>query len=546
MKFQMYLTLLFASSLVACGGASKTANNQTSSSAPTAVAPAPVLTKGMVTGFGSVIVNGVHYDVKSADIEIDGESQVESDLGVGQIVIISGDVDADGIHGKAKKLHAESQLIAPVDSIDTVTGVIIALGQTILINADTFYEDNLTAATLKVGDLIRISSYTNADGKLVATRIEIKKGATPENLQLTGKVADLNTTTMTFTLNGKTVDYSKATLADLPNKTLLNDMIVRVRGSVVNDVFVAIGNVHASSLDIKHNDDAKDNLRMEVGGLIKDLVSNTSFMLGDVKVMLSADTKFEGGAAADLANGILAKVKGKLNPDRSISASKVKLIFKVRVEDMGLVQSIDLTKNTVTVNGVTFEVTVDTSLNDRSKSKVRLFSLKDLVVGDLVNIRGYKVTGTSPAVDRIVATRIERSSFPEKGNPGLRAEVSGKIESVMGDMIKIAGHTVKVPPTLLVKGFADLQAFLSVAVGMNVEIKGVIENEIFIARKIELEDDEDEGSEHSEMAKSSKSMSEHSEMAKSSSSEMSTSEGQKSSKSDSIKSEESSSARSVK
>lgn len=198
MKQHSLLALILTTSLVACGGggggsSSGNTNTNTPSGNSTSSATAQKTTnvaQGVVTGFGSVIVNGVHFDVKDAAIDIDGDAHVESDLAVGQIVSVTGTVDADGIHGKASKLSAETKVRGPIETIDLTNGTIVVLGQTILITADTFYEDGLTVESLKVGDVVKVSSYTNADSALVATRIEVKTGTEAKDLFLAGEVAD--------------------------------------------------------------------------------------------------------------------------------------------------------------------------------------------------------------------------------------------------------------------------------------------------------------------------------------------------------------------
>jgi hypothetical protein len=509
-QHSLILTMAMASVLTACGGggggynAGTTPGGTTPGTTPGTSASTAVA-QGTVTGFGSVIVNGVHFDVKDAAIDVDGEAHVESDLAVGQTVSITGTVDADGIHGKAKKLSAETQLRGPIDSIDLVNGVIVTLGQSIRITADTFYEDGHTAASLKVGDVIKVSSNTNAAGNLVATRIEVKTGSEAKDLFLSGAVADLNTTAMTFTINGTTVDYSKATLADLPSKTISNGMLVRVHGKVINSIFVANGNVHSSILDIKHDDELDSKINLEVGGLVANLVPSTSFTLHDTKVLISSSTTFVNGLVTDLSNSLQVRVKGKLDADHNLMAEKITLIFKAKVDDEGLVQATDLTKNTFTLNGVVFEVTVDTSVNDRSKAKVRLFSLKDLVTGDYIDVRGYKVAATTSTPERIIATRVERKDASENDDNEFDSDISGKVESVSGDMIKISGHNIKVTDHTELKGFLNLQAFLSSAVGLSVEVHGVVENDVFIARKIAVDNggDGEHESHHSDSKSSS-------------------------------------------
>jgi hypothetical protein len=501
MKTNLFLvSLLAGSSLVACGGGGGGSSTPENTTPDTPAPTETTIAQGVVTGFGSVIVNGVHFDVSAASINVDGNSQVESDLGVGQLVRITGSVNADGLHGKATALIGESRLRAPIDSVDLIvdtntgvaTGEIVALGQTILVTADTFYEDGLLATDLKAGDFIKVSAYTNADGDLVATRVELLTGSEIGEVFLSGSVADLNITAKTFTINGVAVDYSKATINDLPNKLLTDGLVVRVHGTVVNGVLVANGNVHLSLHDLKHDGllDTKHNYGLF--GVVSDLVPNTSFVLDSTTVLISNTTVFENGTAASLNEGVWVKVKGSLDAERNLVASKVILYFKPRVHDEGLVQAVDLTAKTLTLNGVTFYVTADTSFNDRSKAHVRLFDLEDLVTGDFVDVRGYKQAATATTPERMIATRVERKNAKDKGHNGYWSEVSGVIESVNGDVIVVSGHNIKVTNKTQLKGFTNIQAFLNGAVGLHVEVKGTVENDVFVARVIELEDEDDE------------------------------------------------------
>jgi hypothetical protein len=261
---------------------------------------------------------------------------------------------------------------------------------------------------------------------------------------------------------------------------------------VVNGVLVANGNVHLSLHDLKHDGllDTKHNYGLF--GVVSDLVPNTSFVLDSTTVLISNTTVFENGTAASLNEGVWVKVKGSLDAERNLVASKVILYFKPRVHDEGLVQAVDLTAKTLTLNGVTFYVTADTSFNDRSKAHVRLFDLEDLVTGDFVDVRGYKQAATATTPERMIATRVERKNAKDKGHNGYWSEVSGVIESVNGDVIVVSGHNIKVTNKTQLKGFTNIQAFLNGAVGLHVEVKGTVENDVFVARVIELEDEDDE------------------------------------------------------
>ncbi|MDX1775448.1 MAG: hypothetical protein R3297_02595, partial [Desulfobulbales bacterium] len=49
-----------------------------------------VVSQGSITGFGSIIVNGVEYETTSSEFEIDGETGTESELEIGDVVVIAG------------------------------------------------------------------------------------------------------------------------------------------------------------------------------------------------------------------------------------------------------------------------------------------------------------------------------------------------------------------------------------------------------------------------------------------------------------------------
>ena len=56
---------------------------------------------GPIDGFGSVIVNGVRFDTDNAVIVVDGAAASLSDLEVGQVVVVVGTFDEDGLNGEA-------------------------------------------------------------------------------------------------------------------------------------------------------------------------------------------------------------------------------------------------------------------------------------------------------------------------------------------------------------------------------------------------------------------------------------------------------------
>jgi hypothetical protein len=487
MKKSALSLLVLSAALVACGG-SGSGESTTSSSSQAATS---LTTQGVITGFGSVIVNGVHYDVEGASITMDDDSVVESELEVGQMVRIQGSVNADGMSGKALKLLGETQLRGPIESIDLTAGVIVALGQTILINADTFYKEELTAELLEVGDVITVSSYTNDDGQLVATRIDVKNGVAASDLRLTGLVSNLDTTAMTFTINDQLVDYSKVTLSNLPNRTLVNGMLVSVKGRLEGDVLVAVGNLRKSHLGFKFDDDDHPG-RVEILGLVSGLVANTSFMLGDTQVLINSATVYEHGTSANLTDGLLVKVTGQLDANNNLVASKVKFKYQPKIESRGTIESIDLTAQTFKVNGLTFTVTSETSFKDSGSSKVRFFDLQDLAVGDWIRVRAYNQAATTTTASTLIATRVERHLHDDDD---FDLEFEGTIDAVGLSSVTISGKEIQVDAETQLEGFVDLASFLAVALGLEVEIHAEMRDGKLVATKIENESESESESE---------------------------------------------------
>ncbi len=102
------------------------------------------IAQGPITGFGSVIVNGVRYATSGASIIVDGASATEADLAIGQVVRVEGSVDANGTTGTATTIIFDDDVEGPVQSIDLATGRIVVLGQPVQTSAATSFDDSIT------------------------------------------------------------------------------------------------------------------------------------------------------------------------------------------------------------------------------------------------------------------------------------------------------------------------------------------------------------------------------------------------------------------
>ena len=133
---------------------------------------APMTSVGVITGFGSVFVNGTEFDTDEAEIETDDfEDAPESDLQIGMVVTVRGTVGADGADGKAASIEYQARAEGPVDAIDLAGNNLSVLGQVFFVDELTRFE-NTSFETLQIGDVVEISAFENESGQLIASRIE--------------------------------------------------------------------------------------------------------------------------------------------------------------------------------------------------------------------------------------------------------------------------------------------------------------------------------------------------------------------------------------
>jgi hypothetical protein len=130
---------------------------------------------GVITGFGSVCVNGL-------EIEIDGATRVESDgtpssasaLAIGQLVAIDA-IERDGAI-RAERIAVRSAAVGPIERVDARRGELEILGQRVQLDARTRFADAAgdpaQRTSLGAGDFVTVHGLRRGDGAVVATRIE--------------------------------------------------------------------------------------------------------------------------------------------------------------------------------------------------------------------------------------------------------------------------------------------------------------------------------------------------------------------------------------
>jgi len=199
--------------LAACSGGGSSGNDAPQSAAQSV----PVISSGTVTGFGSVFVNGVRFETSSAAFTINGKPGTQADLRVGHVVKVHGHRDGAG-NSTADRIDFDDLVKGPVTSVDAAAGTLVVLGQTVLVDADTSFDDNITGASLAglaAGDIVEVSGMRRADGDIQATRIEAKRTATV--FEVSGVASAVDTAAHKLSISALVVDYSAATVQNFPS-----------------------------------------------------------------------------------------------------------------------------------------------------------------------------------------------------------------------------------------------------------------------------------------------------------------------------------------
>jgi hypothetical protein len=476
MKTFLLSTIAGALVLSACGGGGGQQTAGIDGGGAPAPAPAPVVivvSIGTITGIGSVIVNGVTYDTGSAAFTIDGNSGSQTDLAVGQVIVVRGTLNNNQTTGVAETVTYDDAVEGPVSSIDSVANTLTVLGQLVRVDVDTSFGDGITPASLEgisVTDLIEVSGFHLADGSISATRIEWKPGS--QEMEITGIVSNAGATT--FEINGFVVDYSSAMLDGFPGGAPEDDQLVEAKGMTLGGA----GQLLATIVEFEDGSLGDDGDKVELEGFITrfDAGTPTDFDVAGNPVMTNGQTVFENGTIADLALNRKVEVEGDVNAAGVLVAVKVEIKTSGFIRAESLVESVQGTQ--LTVLGIVINVNEATRFEDKSVADLESFGIGDINVDDYVVIRGYEdSTG-------VVATLLEREDFD--GEVSLR----GFVFSVNDPEFTILGTTVTTGATV----FRDIDespipagTFFAQANGRLVEAKGTLNGSSISATEVSFE-----------------------------------------------------------
>lgn len=302
------LLLATVALVAACGGSG---DADGASAAGTATA----YVEGPISGFGSIIVNGVRYDDSSAVVLDDDDASHDRDaLKLGMMVAIdAAQVDRSRARGQALRIRFGSEIVGPVDRVEAAAGTLVVLGQTVRVNAATVFDDDLAGglAALDAGTVLEVHAlFDAASGRYTATRIDDESDARVYRLR--GRVASLDSAARTFTLGDATINYAGLSApAGLANGQRVR---VQLQTAPVAGEWVAVALNGARKLE--------DRDEAELQGTVTAFDSITRFEVNGVPVN-AAGARFPDGAAG-VVLGARVEVEGRMR-DGVLVAQEVEL-----------------------------------------------------------------------------------------------------------------------------------------------------------------------------------------------------------------------------
>ncbi len=308
----LILAAIFSILLVSCNGGG-------GMSAGGGIDGTGIMSAGVVSAFGSIVVNGTEFDTSKATIFINGEEigagddAVLDNLDIGMVVTVEGRISRAGITATADRVVYSDNVIGPVESIsdiDATTKEVVVLGQTVIVNVVTKFKET-TLETLAPGDVVEVSGYWDDNRSVRATFLE-KKGDITSILEyeVTGFVESLDADLKTFMINGLRVDF--ASIADiLPPGIPAVGLFVEVAGQLAVG-----GEMIAAKIELGDQPDGEDGDTFEIMGYVTEIISDTDiieFKVGNQIVHADPDmVLFVDGAAGDIAPGVKLEAEGSL------------------------------------------------------------------------------------------------------------------------------------------------------------------------------------------------------------------------------------------
>ena len=276
---------------------------------------------GVITGFGSICVNGVEifYD-ENTPVMMDGRSVEPGALKLGQVATAFARPGERGLDAEA--IVVNHALVGAVEAVDAESGALRVLGVTVDIPSGAGVADvtgkHRFPANLKVGDSVAVSGLWKPNGHVDATcidQIDLRGG----RVSAAGLARRLDSRHLV--LGGIPVALAPATVleSEVDGHTVL--VSGRWNGSGIEADKVELQPIvpfceHAQELNLE--------------GYVTAVAENGNFILfGAVEVIVSPDSEISG--AKGIEQGMRVWVHGPVQGKRRVVARQIRVLGVQRV-----------------------------------------------------------------------------------------------------------------------------------------------------------------------------------------------------------------------
>ena len=366
-------------------------------------ATSDVVTVGTISGFGSVISNGIEFNTDSVTVMLDGQPGNLSDLRIGMMVSIRGTVNDETGAAAASAIHFSDDVEGPITSINTANNTLVVLGRTVLFDELTVF-DNALFNNLAAGNMVQVSGHWRSQERIQATHIERKANAYAAGMEMEvkGEISGLNIGTQHFNIGTQPCDYSAAML-ELGGADLANGLYVEVSStSPISNGDLLLDRIQARDHDRDRDQLCDSGCDFDLDGYVTMFVSTTEFEVDDSPVSTTAATVYVNGTADTLALDVRLAVIGTLDDAGVLIADRIVFHLPSLIEVEADIEAIDTTNATISVLGIVVTTNESTLFRDHGSVAVREFGLDDLAIGDRIELRAYLDGNT------VIATRLER------------------------------------------------------------------------------------------------------------------------------------------
>lgn len=367
---------LLLAQLPGCGGSGGVDSGGTGVDTPT-------LAIGPISGLGSIVVNGVHYDETAAAVVVaDGQPLSPSALTLGSVTRIDASPPLNTgtrLEAVAHTIQVTEALVGPVESVNVTAGTARILGQTVATTPGTVFEASLGSGltSLQAGVVVAVHGQVDrVGGRIVATRIEPRSSVS--RYIVTGPVLSLDRTAARLGLGLLTIGLGE--VGNLPAMLDTGTVVrLKLRTAPVSGVWAA------TSLKLT-DQPLPDRDNIEIKGRVTAFTSAQRFSVDGIPV---------DATGASFGTGTVALGKRVEVDGRSVSGTIIARKVSVDDEDGGGDSAIELEGRITSVNATagTF-VLRGTTVSYDGNTRFAGGTPTDLVANRKVSVKGR------PAADR--------------------------------------------------------------------------------------------------------------------------------------------------